>query len=66
MNSTCGLIVNSSRGIIYVDKTEKLQKLPAPPHKKCKHKWLNNSKQFSEKGKRISKENECLTKRKDN
>ena len=22
MNSTCGLIVNSSRGIIYVDKTE--------------------------------------------
>ena len=23
MNSTCGLIVNSSRGIIYVDKTEK-------------------------------------------
>ncbi len=24
MNSTCGLIVNSSRGIIYVDKTEKI------------------------------------------
>ena len=23
MNSSCGLIVNSSRGIIYVDKTEK-------------------------------------------
>ena len=23
MNKTCGLIVNSSRGIIYVDKTEK-------------------------------------------
>jgi orotidine-5'-phosphate decarboxylase len=22
MNKTCGLIVNSSRGIIYVDKTE--------------------------------------------
>ncbi len=22
MNSSCGLIVNSSRGIIYVDKTE--------------------------------------------
>ena len=31
-------------------------------HKKYRRKWLNNSKQFSEKRKRISKENECLTK----
>lgn len=31
MNSTCGLIVNSSRGIIYVDKTENFAALPPVP-----------------------------------
>lgn len=42
MNSTCGLIVNSSRGIIYVDKTENLQKLHAMPQRKCNSRWQNS------------------------
>lgn len=42
MNSTCGLIVNSSRGIIYVDKTENLQKLHATPQRKCNSRWRNS------------------------
>ena len=43
------------RPLIYLDNA-------ATTHKKYRRKWLNNSKQFSEKKKRISKENECLTK----
>lgn len=42
MNSTCGLIVNSSRGIIYVDKTENLPLPPVLLPKKCKSKWQNS------------------------
>ena len=62
MNSTCGLIVNSSRGIIYVDKTEKFAEAARTAAQEVQAQMLNNSKQFSEKRKRISKENECLTK----
>ena len=43
MNSTCGLIVNSSRGIIYVDKTENFCRCrPCCCQRECKSKWQNS------------------------
>ncbi len=43
MNSTCGLIVNSSPVELSMwTRQRNLPKLPALPHKKYRHKWQNS------------------------
>lgn len=49
MTKECGLIVNSSRAIIYADKTENFANVAAEEAKRYSSKWKKNSLLFSKK-----------------
>ena len=49
MTKECGLIVNSSRAIIYADKTENFANVAAEKPKRYNSKWKKNSLLFSKK-----------------
>ena len=42
MTKECGLIVNSSRAIIYATRQKTLLQLPVKKLRKYKNRWLNN------------------------